>query len=75
MRTTLDIDEDVLRAARQLAREQNVSLGKALSTLARQALVRQVELAARNGVPLFPRPADAKVVTLELINELRDERP
>jgi hypothetical protein len=29
----------------------------------------------RNGVPLFPRRPEAKVVTLELVNQLRDEAP
>ena len=38
MRTTLDIDEDVMAAAKALSQRQRVSAGKALSSLARQAL-------------------------------------
>lgn len=38
MRTTLDIDETVLAAARALARSQNISLGKAVSDLAMRGL-------------------------------------
>ena len=75
MRTTLDLDEDVLLAAKELARRQRVSLGKALSELARRALIRQDVAQLRNGVPLFPIGPEAQVVTLELVNQLRDEAP
>lgn len=75
MRTTLDLDEDVLLAAKELASRQHISLGKALSELARRALLRQDAAQARNGVPLFPVSPDAQVVTLELVNQLRDEAP
>ena len=73
MRTTLDIDEDVLLAAKAIARQENLSMGKVLSTLARKTLTHQSEADIRNGVPLFPRQPDAAVVTLELVNRLRDE--
>ena len=35
MRTTLDIDPDVLSAARELARRRGVAIGRVLSDLAR----------------------------------------
>ena len=41
MRTTLDIDEDILFATRDIAKRQGLSMGKVLSDLARQALSRQ----------------------------------
>ena len=74
MRTTLAIDDDVLTAARGLAERQRKSLGEVISALARQAL-RPVTADAvmRNGVQLLPRRSDAKPVTLELVNQLRDE--
>jgi hypothetical protein len=75
MRTTLDLEEDVLLAAKELARWRGVSIGKVLSDLARQALARQAGETTRNGVPLFPRRPEARVVTLELVNQLRDEAP
>jgi len=75
MRTTLDIDQDVLLAAKEMAKQRGVSMGKVLSDLARQALTRQAATATRSGVPLFPRQPDAAVVTLELVNQLRDEMP
>jgi hypothetical protein len=75
MRTTLDIDQDVLLAAKEIAKQRGISMGKALSELARQALTRQAATTMRNGLPLFPTQPDARVVTLELVNQLRDETP
>ena len=73
MRTTLDIDDDVLLVAREIARTQGVSIGKALSDLARQALSQQDSETTRNGVPLFPVGPGARLVTLEFVNRLRDD--
>ena len=39
MRTTIDIEDDVLAAAKELARLQNVSTGQIVSKLLRTALV------------------------------------
>jgi hypothetical protein len=75
MRTTLDVEEDVLLAAKEIARQRGVSIGKVLSELARQALSRQDAMTMRNGVPLFPIQPRAGVVTLQLVNQLRDEVP
>ena len=75
MRTTLDLEEDVLLAAKEIARQRGVGLGKVLSDLARQTLTRQVAGATRNGLPLFPVHEEGGVVTQELVNRLRDETP
>ena len=75
MRTTLDIDDDILLAARAIAQEQGLSTGKVLSNLVRQAVTREVAAGTRHGLPQFPDRADGGTVTLELINQLRDEGP
>ena len=75
MRTTLDVEDDVLLAAKEIARRRGVSMGKVLSDLARQALSRQDATTVRNGVPQFPVRSGAGVITLELVNQLRDEVP
>ena len=75
MRTTVDVDEDILLAAKEIARRRNTSIGKVISDLARAALNRAPEGGTRNGLPLFPRRAGAGVVTPELVNQLRDEMP
>jgi hypothetical protein len=75
MRTTLDIEEDVLRAAKEIARQRKTTVGQVLSDLARDALTRKPRVTRKNGLPIFPRQPNARVVTLELVNELRDEAP
>ena len=74
MRTTLDIDDDVLQAAKELAAMRSSSAGKVLSELARRGLERQTpEVSLRNGVPVMPRQAPGTPkMTLMHVNELRD---
>ncbi|HEX3069355.1 MAG TPA: CopG family transcriptional regulator [Thermoanaerobaculia bacterium] len=73
MRTTLDIDEDVLVAVKQIAARQKTTAGKVLSDRARQGLSINHQL-LRNGVPLMPRgPRGSRRVTVEMVNALRDE--
>lgn len=74
MRTTIDIEDDILQAAKELARQRGVSIGKILSELARQALTPHESGAYRNGIPLFPIQPNAQVVTPELVSQLGDEQ-
>jgi hypothetical protein len=74
MRTTLAIDDDVLAAAKHLAERQNKSIGEIVSALARQGLARSRQTKAeRNGIPLLR--GGTTPVTMELVNQLRDELP
>lgn len=75
MRTTVDLEEDVLLAAKEIARQRGNTIGQVLSDLVRQALTRQTPVSTKQGLPLFPVQPDAGVVTLELVNRLRDEMP
>ena len=75
MRTTLAIDDDVLVAAKAMARQQNRSLGEIISDLARTSLRRPEPRSERNGIPLLGVAPDAPPVTLEIVNALRDEVP
>jgi hypothetical protein len=75
MRTTLDIDDDILQAAKEIAATEGRTAGKVLSELARKGLtpVRQ-KVRVRNGVPLLPPPAPGTPpMTMKRVNELRDE--
>lgn len=73
MRTTLDIDEDVLQAAKELAGAQGRTAGEVVSELLRRALSRPSPSRVRNGVPLVPRrPPDAPRPTMAQVNRLRD---
>ena len=76
MRTTLDIDEDVLLAAKELARERKTTAGKVMSELARKALNnRDFVVDTIDGFPVFPVQPGAGIVTLEIVNRLRDDLP
>jgi hypothetical protein len=74
MRTTLDIDEDVLQAAKELAVIRKMTAGKVISELARKGLQPTDEGAeVRNGVPLLPSREGERPVTADLVNRLQEE--
>jgi hypothetical protein len=74
VRTTLDIDEDVLESAKELAARRGTTAGRILSELARSALApRDRSRRTRNGVPILPKQRGARLVTPEIVNRLRDE--
>jgi hypothetical protein len=75
MRTTLDIDDDILQAAKEIALSQGTTAGKVLSWLARKGLTpARPRVRVRNGVPLLgPRGDGDRPVTLEMVNEIRDD--
>lgn len=76
MRTTLAIDDDVLAAAKGLAARQHKTVGEVISTLARQSLqAPMAENRERNGIPLLAVKGKLTPVTMELVNQLRDELP
>ncbi|PCE25294.1 CopG family transcriptional regulator [Paraburkholderia acidicola] len=78
MRTTLDIDDDVLAVVRSRAEREHSSIGRVLSELARAALQPPSGLASpavRNGLPVLQAAAGNRPVTLDLVNQLRDETP
>lgn len=81
MRTTLDIDDDLLAAAKELARRQGGTTGQVVSRLLRDSLTGGGAAAVRNSVRKPVRrvadfePFAAKpgvVSTNEQVNKLRD---
>ena len=75
MRTTLDIDDDVLRVAKELARSEKKTAGAVISELTRRALTAPPratrEPKAVKGFRPFPRRGG--IVTNEQIDKLREE--
>ena len=76
MRTTLDIDDDVLRAAKELARRERKTAGAVISELTRRALTapppaRRARTAPVHGFRPFPKRGG--IVTNEQIDKLREE--
>lgn len=76
MRTTLDIDDDVLLAAKERARKEKISTGAALTRLARAGLQRttaQTRRGKKSPFGITPLPSRGEVITNEHVNRLRDE--
>ena len=79
MRTTLDIADDVLQAAKELAHRERKTAGQMLSELARRGLCQSNQVAASGDEELArvfgiqPFPGGGQLVTNEMINRLRDE--
>jgi hypothetical protein len=75
MRTTLDIDEDVLRAAKEIARREHKTAGAVISELTRKALTAPPQAAReRKAVHGFrPFAARGSLVTNAQIDRLREE--
>lgn len=77
MRTTLTIDDDVLQAVRERAESSGKPLGKVMSDLARKSLTSQEESPRYDpyglGIKFLPKSPEGRIVTMELVNRLRDE--
>ena len=75
MRTTLNIDDDVMATARSIAARDRKPVGTVVSSLLRRALEPSAKApqSTRNGIPLFPVSPHARVVTPESIKELLED--
>ncbi len=77
MRTTLDIDDDVLQAAKERARRDKKTTGEVISELARSALTTPPRTSSnRPSKSLYgfrPFPRRGGIVTNELIDKLRED--
>ena len=73
MRTTLDIDIDVLQSVKELGEMRKKTAGQILSELARKALAPTRSHAVRNGVPVIPRQPGAPLITTADVKRWMDE--
>jgi hypothetical protein len=76
VRTTLDIEDDVLQAAKELAQREGGTAGKIISALARRGLTApsvktKKSSGTRGGVPLLA--SRGELVTLEHVQNLMDQ--
>lgn len=76
MRTTLDIDDDVLRTAKEMAAKEKRSAGAIISDLARKGFqaapgAGNRDAKVRNGIPLLP--SRGETVTLSHVREILEE--
>lgn len=72
MRTTLDLDDDVLAAARELAAGERRSLGAVISQLARRGLT-PARVEAEGDLPVIRVPAGVAPITPEMVRRALDE--
>lgn len=75
MRTTLDIDADVLAAAKELARREQKTTGQLVSELLRRAMTQPAQ-GVSESVACYgfePFASRGTVVSEELITRLRDD--
>lgn len=76
MRTTLNLDDDLLAAAQSLARHQQISLGAAVGKLMRRGLQAPVTYATDQedgDLPTFQVSESARPITLEHVRRAEDE--
>jgi hypothetical protein len=74
MRTTLEIEDEILLTVKAIAQQRKTTAGDVVSSLLRESLApKNFKVEYRNGVPLLPRRPHGPVVTAELVNRLADE--
>ncbi|MBK1875669.1 hypothetical protein [Pelagicoccus mobilis] len=74
MRTTVNLDDDIVQRARAIAERYNKTLGEVLSDLACKGLQkRKTATKTRNGIPIFDLSSKpTSTLSIDEINELRD---
>jgi hypothetical protein len=72
VRTTLDIDDDVIAAARELAAAERRSLGAVVSQLARRGLT-PARVESDASLPVIRVPAGTPPITPEMVRRALDE--
>jgi len=73
MRTTLNIDDEVLEQVKQNAAARSMPTGQAASCLLNQALKKPLGTRIENGFEVFDLPDDSPIVTLEHVQKMIDE--
>lgn len=84
MRTTIDIDDDILATAKEIAKKERVSTGAVVSRLARSGFYAdrvaaqsaksseiETRIKTRNGVPVFP--PTGSIVTDQSVRQIRED--
>ena len=73
MRTTLQIDDDVLLAAKSLARAEKTTLGSVISRLARRGLAPRPQEESHADFPVFSVARDAPPISDETVRRALDD--
>jgi Arc/MetJ family transcription regulator len=73
MRTTINLDDDVLPAVKQYAERRSVSVGKALSELVRKGINASLATRVVNGLHVVELPSDSPRVTTHHVRQLDED--
>jgi hypothetical protein len=73
MRTTLNLDDDILQRAACQAKLRGVSLSRTVSDLVRRGLSAPTPSQDKHGIVVFQLPADSPPVTTEEVRRIEAE--
>jgi hypothetical protein len=73
MRTTLNLEDEVLRKVKDYAHHRSLSLGSAVSQLVRRGLGAQGATRTVNGLQVLDLPPDSPIVAAEHVRRLEGE--
>lgn len=73
MKVTVEVDEEILGVANRIAARDKMSIEQVISDFTRRGAHIQPLVAYKNGVPVILKGPGTKTVTLEMVNELRDD--
>lgn len=75
MRTTLNLDDDVVGQLKAFAESRSMALGKAASDLMRRGLNAKVETRLVNGIHVVVLPPDSPKISSEKVKRLLEDEP
>ena len=74
VRTTLEIEDEILATVKEIAHQRKESAGSVVSSLLRLSLQpKSFAIEYRDGVPVLPRHPNSPTVTGELVNRILNE--
>jgi hypothetical protein len=73
MRTTLNLDDDVVEMVRRYSESRSVALGKAASELVRKGFTTPTPTRIVNGLVVFDLPPGSPPITSERVKKLLSE--
>lgn len=73
MRTTLNLDDDVLQLLKSYASDRSIALGEAASELVRRGFEAPLHMRLENGFYVVDLPQDEPKVSSERVRELLED--
>jgi hypothetical protein len=74
VRTTLNLDDDVVRDVKAYAKSRSVAIARAVSELVRRGLSAPVQTQVVNGIHVVVLPPDSPPVTSEHVKRVAEDQ-